>query len=572
MEKDKLLKRPKKAKVFASKPVDMKYMPVEFGTNTVVGQNVEKIANSNFEYGLESLEGDFQPRDLNAVLNYVTNNIGYIFQQGIPEFSEYQNYPVGSVVQYDGKLWLNIKALEASKETKEGVSTCCGTNCCSHGSESVLEGDIKYPDTDQEHWVEVITRNSMETAKPEITIDPVKGTWIIDGVDTGKPSRGVSGRNGVDGLNGAKGDKGDRGERGLQGLKGDKGDTGKSAYDIWLEAGNVGTKNTFLNSLKGEQTNKQEYFEYIGLVENICNLASHPKINLNSQNVVEKFITFYSTEDTYTSEQIGYPSKEQTGATTNINWKGWAILSRSSVSFYLQGVPATPFNTGNKSWIFTANLSRSAFKNGECPVWLPAKSMNNSVDLNTILPTKSKTFSLTDKVLGKDKNGDLTWITLDELKEKKEEFLSLRSEAESIDGISVNELSGNLTQGEHTVVFKITNNFATAVTDLRLVIDTNEPIGAQTTVSTAMTSDNPSINITNVLSGKAGEFAIDTLPSGETRFTTRITVNTPVGNRHRVSLRMPSYNRGSLPIEWEDKDPKVTATNLGYTFNIIARN
>ena len=35
-------------------------------------------------------------------------------------------------------------------------------------------------------------------------------------------------------------------------VKGDKGDDGKSAYKIWLEAGNTGTEEDFLNSLKGE--------------------------------------------------------------------------------------------------------------------------------------------------------------------------------------------------------------------------------------------------------------------------------------------------------------------------------
>ena len=60
--------------------------------------------------------------------------------------------------------------------------------------------------------------------------------------------------------NGAiQGPKGDQGETGPQGPKGDPGDTGdkgaqgKSAYDLWLEAGNVGTEADFLLSLKGDQ-------------------------------------------------------------------------------------------------------------------------------------------------------------------------------------------------------------------------------------------------------------------------------------------------------------------------------
>ena len=38
----------------------------------------------------------------------------------------------------------------------------------------------------------------------------------------------------------------------IQGKDGIKGDTGKSAYQLWLEAGNTGTEEDYLNSLKGE--------------------------------------------------------------------------------------------------------------------------------------------------------------------------------------------------------------------------------------------------------------------------------------------------------------------------------
>ena len=41
----------------------------------------------------------------------------------------------------------------------------------------------------------------------------------------------------------------------LVGLNGEDGADGKSAYDIWLENGNVGTEQDFLNSLKPDLTN-----------------------------------------------------------------------------------------------------------------------------------------------------------------------------------------------------------------------------------------------------------------------------------------------------------------------------
>ncbi len=67
------------------------------------------------------------------------------------------------------------------------------------------------------------------------------------------------------GPQGPKGDKGDTGAQGLTGLSGTDGVDGKdgvngtdgldgkSAYQIWLEQGNVGTEQDFLDSLIGEQ-------------------------------------------------------------------------------------------------------------------------------------------------------------------------------------------------------------------------------------------------------------------------------------------------------------------------------
>lgn len=81
-----------------------------------------------------------------------------------------------------------------------------------------------------------------------------------------KGERGISGERGADGLPGAKGDTGDKGADGLPGergadgatgAKGDKGDTGergqdgKSAYEIAVENGYVGSKDDWLLSLIG---------------------------------------------------------------------------------------------------------------------------------------------------------------------------------------------------------------------------------------------------------------------------------------------------------------------------------
>lgn len=58
----------------------------------------------------------------------------------------------------------------------------------------------------------------------------------------------------TDFLKGNKGDTGVPGPQGLRGIQGEQGERGvdgKSAYEIWLEQGNTGTEQEFLDSLKG---------------------------------------------------------------------------------------------------------------------------------------------------------------------------------------------------------------------------------------------------------------------------------------------------------------------------------
>jgi hypothetical protein len=55
--------------------------------------------------------------------------------------------------------------------------------------------------------------------------------------------------NGILQIGGPKGDKGDTGD---VGPKGDTGIQGKSAYQVWIDAGNIGTETDFINSLRGE--------------------------------------------------------------------------------------------------------------------------------------------------------------------------------------------------------------------------------------------------------------------------------------------------------------------------------
>lgn len=124
------LSRPKMVKTFASHAMNANLLAVRFGTNRLA-KDIESIANDNFEYGIESLEGDLQPRDLNSVLKYLSANLTYLFQQGVAEFSPYQDYPLGALAQYDGSLWITTKEIKASKhEPKFDPCNPCAVPDC----------------------------------------------------------------------------------------------------------------------------------------------------------------------------------------------------------------------------------------------------------------------------------------------------------------------------------------------------------------------------------------------------------------------------------------------------------
>lgn len=103
--------------------------------------------------------------------------------------------------------------------------------------------------------------------------------------------QGPKGDKGDTGERGPKGDQGDQGPRGYQGEpgpmgysgepgpKGDKGDTGeagKSAYQSWLDLGNTGTEEDFVNSLYGED------YPLLRSIE----VVSPPEITVNPGDVL----------------------------------------------------------------------------------------------------------------------------------------------------------------------------------------------------------------------------------------------------------------------------------------------
>ena len=78
--------------------------------------------------------------------------------------------------------------------------------------------------------------------------------WLKQG-NSGTESDFLESLKGEQGLQGQKGDTGEQGLKGIQGENGKdglNGQDGKSAYEIWLDLGNIGTESDFFESLKGD--------------------------------------------------------------------------------------------------------------------------------------------------------------------------------------------------------------------------------------------------------------------------------------------------------------------------------
>ena len=89
------------------------------------------------------------------------------------------------------------------------------------------------------------------------TATPTKVTAnVIEGLRGEKGEQGLQGIQGEQGIQGIQGERGADGAKGDQGERGQDGAPGKSAYDIALEEGFTGSKQDWLNSLKGEKGEK----------------------------------------------------------------------------------------------------------------------------------------------------------------------------------------------------------------------------------------------------------------------------------------------------------------------------
>ncbi|WP_304651974.1 hypothetical protein [uncultured Ligilactobacillus sp.] len=112
--------------------------------------------------------------------------------------------------------------------------------------------------------IEQLRKEIAESGGADVPVIGPKGEKGDQGPQGDPGPAGRDGLNGKDGAQGPKGDKGDtgpageRGPAGKDGQNGHDGKDGKSAYQIWLDLGNTGSEQDFIDSLKpkSDESNK----------------------------------------------------------------------------------------------------------------------------------------------------------------------------------------------------------------------------------------------------------------------------------------------------------------------------
>ena len=111
---------------------------------------------------------------------------------------------------------------------------------------------------------------------------------LEDGVDYPLPEciSGMPGIQGDRGLRGYKGDKGDPGQKGDQGVEGEDGLHGKSAYDIAVLQGYVGTEVQWIASLQGDASSALKGYFSFGSVSSILIAGIVPGTTVTKVNII----------------------------------------------------------------------------------------------------------------------------------------------------------------------------------------------------------------------------------------------------------------------------------------------
>ena len=158
----------------------------------------------------------------------------------------------------DGKLLLEIRAIEGDNLILKYVMSPIYVKSSATGEGLPSLDTVEKALDDMQKLLE--TAQDIAVKVPYID----NGTWWVwdiaqnQYVDTGTSAQGQKGDTGEKGQDGLNGRDGIDGKDGINGNDGKDGENGLSAYEIWLNQGNIGTEIDFLNSLKGEKGDKGE--------------------------------------------------------------------------------------------------------------------------------------------------------------------------------------------------------------------------------------------------------------------------------------------------------------------------
>ncbi len=116
-------------------------------------------------------------------------------------------------------------------------------------------------------------------------------------VSTGQP--GPRGNTGASGPTGPTGPRGETGETGPTGITGPTGAVGPSAYQVWLDAGHVGTIDDFIAQFA--QAASQQYYRHVQGTPAVLWEIQHPLNRYTAVSVVDSAGSIVEGDVTYLS-------------------------------------------------------------------------------------------------------------------------------------------------------------------------------------------------------------------------------------------------------------------------------
>lgn len=181
-----------------------------------------------------------------------------------------------------GKLYLSVEGnyLTLNHENREISSVLLPSNVLNLEFR-VQDGMLQYK-IDNESWVNLFDLSSLNGREVEMSVEGGFIVWKYVG---------------------------DSAWINLISLSDLKGDDGKSAYDIWIEEGNIGSQQDFLDSLKGDTTHTYCFDSPSETWMVPHNLNKKPIINIMVDNKLVHSSIFYIDLDTlivnHSKPQIG---------------------------------------------------------------------------------------------------------------------------------------------------------------------------------------------------------------------------------------------------------------------------